>query len=176
MADVPEHLDPGLHRDLAGRAAEPWVRRAVLLVLVAVLAIGLANVFGQQASTTEVAGAAATLRMSAPSAIRGGDIFALRLEIAATGAPIDKPRVVLGRGWLEGITVNTQSPAAAAEEGTPDGGVVMSFDTVPAGRTLTVRMQLQVNPTTVSRREAVVVLRDGGRELARVDRSLTIFP
>jgi hypothetical protein len=176
MPQVPEHLDEGLHRELAGRRTEPWVRRGVLLVLVVILALGLANVFGQRASITDVSSAGAGLRMSAPTAARGGDIFEMRLEITAAGAPIEKPRVVLGRGWLEGITINTQSPADVAEEGTPNGGVVMSFDTVPAGQTLTVRMQLQVNPTTVSRREAVVVLRDGGRELTRVTRTLTIFP
>jgi hypothetical protein len=176
MAQAPEHLDADLHRELAGRSAEPWVRRGVLLVLAAILALGLANVFGQKTTTTEVAGGAATLRMSVPNALRGGDIFTLRLEIRATGGPIEKPRVELGRGWLEGITINTQSPADVAEQGTRDGGVVMSFVTVPAGRTLTARMQLQVNPTTVGRRDAVVVVRDGGRELARVARTLTIFP
>jgi hypothetical protein len=173
---VPEHLEEGLHRDLAGRAAEPWARRGILLVLVAILALGLANVFGQRASTSDAAGAEAGLRVHVPSALRGGDIFEMRIEVTATAGPIDKPRVVIGRGWLEGITINTQSPADVAEQGTPDGGVVMAFDTVPAGQTLTVRMQLQVNPTTLTHRRATVVLRDGGRELARVERSLTVFP
>jgi hypothetical protein len=176
MAGAPEHLDADLHREMAGRVAEPWIRRGVLVVLVAILALALANVFGKRASISAASGPGAGLRVSAPSAARGGDIFEMRLEITADGAPIDKPRVVLGKGWLEGITINTQSPADVAEEGAPDGGVVMSFDAVPAGQTLTVRMQLQVNPTTVSRREAVVVLRDGGRELTRVTRTLTVFP
>jgi len=39
-----------------------------------------------------------------------------------------------------------------------------------------VYIPFQVNPTTVGRRAQGVVLRDGGRRIAAVERTLTVFP
>ena len=58
-ATSPPDLSADRHRDLVGRRHEPWVRRGVLVVFVAVIALGLANVFGQRATTSSAAGAAA---------------------------------------------------------------------------------------------------------------------
>ena len=37
-------------------------------------------------------------------------------------------------------------------------------------------MQFQVNPTNVGRRSAAVALYDGNELLARVDRTVTVYP
>ena len=71
-ATSPADLSADRHRDLVGRRHEPWVRRGVLVVFVALIALGLANVFGQRATTSSAAGAAAELTVEAPSRLRGG--------------------------------------------------------------------------------------------------------
>ena len=47
---------------------------------------------------------------------------------------------------------------------------------VPAGESLTVRISYQVNPTTLGSAPGGVELRDGDTTIARVDRTLIVFP
>jgi len=48
--DAPLVLDLPRHRNLVGRRYEPWVRRAITVVMVAVVLAGLLDVFGQGAT------------------------------------------------------------------------------------------------------------------------------
>jgi hypothetical protein len=57
----PDFISLELHRD-NDRAIERWVRRIVLAVLLGLIVVALANVFGQRPSTDEVVASAATLR------------------------------------------------------------------------------------------------------------------
>ena len=82
---------------------------------------------------------------------------------------------MLDRGWSDGVTRNTIAPEPV-DQGDEAGRLVLAYDELPAGRTLTVRIQLQVNPTTVGTRPQDVEVRDGDRVLARAERTLTIFP
>jgi hypothetical protein len=173
---VPDHLDLGRHRDLLPRRRrlDVWTRRVVLGVLLAFCAAALANVFGQRAVTSRAAGSAASLVVKAPDRLRGGLVGQARFTITARRR-LTHPRLVLGAAWLDGITINTivPDPSAQADDG---GALVLSYDELPAGRTLTVRIALQVNPTTIGRRRQDTWVRDGRRTVARVRRTLTIFP
>jgi hypothetical protein len=174
VGELPQGIDRDRHVELRGRTREPWVRRIVLAVIVAFLGLGLASVFGQRATTSSASGPAASLTVEAPAEVRGG-LLAQGLIRVEARRRIAKPRLVLSRGWIEGITINTIIPEAADQE---DGGdhLTLAYGELPAGDTLTVRIQFQVNPTTVHTEPQDVELRDGDVPLARVSRRLTVFP
>lgn len=169
----PDFISRAAHRDHA-HPVERWARWILFAALIALAAAGLADVFGQRPGTASAAAPEASLSVSAPDALRGGLLFQARVEVAAREA-LRKPTVWLDAGWLENITLNTVQPEPATSK-SEDGGVAFEFDPLPAGRTLTLYLQFQVNPTTVGRRSQDVVLRDGPRSIARVDRAVTVFP
>ena len=174
MADVPAGLSLEHNRDLVGREKHPWTRRVLVGVLAAILLAGLLNVFGQRPTSNTAAVPAASLTVHAPMHLRGGLLFQARITIAAT-AELERAAIVLDQGWLEGITVNTIEPSPLGEA-SRDGRLVLELGRVPAGDEHVLYLQMQVNPTTVGRRSADVVLEDGGRTVTRVDRTLTIWP
>jgi hypothetical protein len=174
VVDLPPTLDRGRHVELAGRRSDPWVRRALLLVLLAVCVVALANVFGQDATTSTAAGPGATLRVQAPKAVRGGLFFQARFDIAARHR-IDHPTLELGPGWAQQMQINTIEPAPA-EESSRAGRLLLGYDALDPGQRLTVWMQFEANPTGAGRREAGVTLRDGEALITRADRHMTVFP
>jgi hypothetical protein len=109
-----------------------------------------------------------------PSTLRGGLLWAGRIEVRAL-RDIEHPRLILGRGWVKGMQLNTIEPAAASES-SRDGRVVLSYDRLAAGDTLTIYLQAQVNPTTVGRQDTSVAIDDETTELARVARTTTVLP
>ena len=161
-------------RDLEGRSAEPWVRRAGLSLLLALSIAALLNVFGQHAESASVTSPDAVLSLNAPSRARGGDIFQVRFDVSAKRA-IREPLLVLSPGWLDGLTQNTTAPEAK-EERTDNGRIVLEYDTIPAGRKLTVWFQYQVNPTHAGKTNQDVELWDGDSRVTHLDHSLTVFP
>jgi hypothetical protein len=162
------------NRDLVGRGSAPWVRRIGLLVLLALVVAALLNVFGQRTSTSSASGPAASLAIDAPKRVRGGVIFQARFDVHAT-QEIKQPLLVLDPGWIQGLTQNSSEPAASQER-TDSGRLVLEYDTIPAGRKLSVWLQYQVNPTHVGKTDADVELWDGTTRLLHLDRSLTSFP
>jgi hypothetical protein len=56
------------------------------------------------------------------------------------------------------------------------GRVSMEFDRLGAGQQSTIWLSFQVNPTTIGHRRANAVLLDGQSVVARVHRTLTVFP
>ena len=147
----------------------------VLVVFVALIALGLANVFGQRATTSSAAGAAAELTVEAPSRLRGG-LLGQGVIRVDTVRRVARPRIVLDRGWVAGMTINTISPEAADQSGDDQGRPVLAYGELPAGESLTVRISYQVNPTTLGSAPGGVELRDGDTTIARVDRTLIVFP
>jgi hypothetical protein len=170
----PSGLAADRHRDLAGRSHEPWVRRAILLAFLAVAALGLANVFGQRAATSSAAGDAGELTLEAPDRLRSGLIGQGTIRVDAAQR-IARPRLVLDAGWIDGMTINTISPEAA-DQGSDEGRPVLAYGELPAGESLVVRISYQVNPTTIGSMDGGVALLDGDRLIARVDRTLVVFP
>ena len=83
--------------------------------------------------------------------------------------------LVLDKGWLESMHINTIEPAPV-EEASRDGRLALDFGRVPAGETITAYLEFQVNPTNVGHRSQTVELYDGEDLLARAERAVTIYP
>ena len=173
MAELPDQLDAGRHRDVP-----VWVElgaRWTVLGLVAVIAIAaLAGVFGQTPREATVAADAATLEVSAPLRLRGGLFYQGRFTVDAHQA-LDNVTLVLAQGWLENTSINTIEPSPT-EETSRDGKLALSFGPLGEGERFVLYMQFQVNPTNVGRRDAGVELYDGDTLLATIDRTVTVFP
>lgn len=174
MATAPDTLTLKTHRDQEGRRGYVWVRRALLVLLVAVVGAGLLNAFGQRPTTSTAAGPAARLRVYAPVHARSGLVYAARFRIDAR-QELKAATLILWPGWAEQYTVNGVAPQPEAEA-SAGGKLSFGFGHIAAGQHLTFWLSLQVNPTNVGRRSQRVELYDGERLLATVNRSITIFP
>lgn len=177
MADLLS-LDLERTRDLKGREDHVWARRAVLAIFALIGVFALLNGVGQRASTVSRAGPAtgpvADLEVKSPTRVRGGLLFQARITIRAR-RQIRQPLIVLGPGWLDGLTLNTLEPAAASER-SRDGGVELSYGTIQSTEPVSLYLEYQVNPTTVGRKTQRVTLYDGQRRLVSLDRELTVLP
>jgi hypothetical protein len=158
-----ERVDPGL-----------WVRRALLTLLLLFVVAALLNVFGQVSATKRAAGPEAEVKVRVPDRLRGGDVFQARFDVTAR-ADLKQPKLVLGRGWFDGFTLNSTTPQPS-NESTRNGDVVFSFDQLKAGETLSVWLEFQVNPTNAGRREQDVELDDLSRPIARIHHVMRVFP
>jgi hypothetical protein len=143
-------------------------------VLLAFVIAALLNAFGQRATTSSASGPAASLRLNAPERVRGGVLFQARFDVQAF-RKIRQPLIILDPGWLDGLTQNTSEPQATQER-SENGRTVLQYDTLPAGRKLSVWLQYQVNPTHVGKTAQGVELRDGSTRLVHLDHSLVSFP
>jgi hypothetical protein len=142
--------------------------------LALLLLAGLANLFGQRPATTSAAAAEGRLQVYAPTRVRSGLVYAARFRIDAT-EDIKNATLILDSGWAEGYTVNGLSPQPVTEA-SDNGKLTLGFGHIPAGRHLTFFLSLQVNPTNIGRRTQNVRLYDGKREIASVERTITIWP
>jgi hypothetical protein len=120
VPDLPEGLAADLHLGLRRRWVEPWVRRLLIVLFVVGIALGLANIFGQRSTTSAVAEPAAELTVTAPARIRGGLLGQGEIHIDARRR-IARPRIVLERGWVEGVTINTIAPEPADQDDAEGG-------------------------------------------------------
>ena len=171
---LPDQLDRSAHVDLHGRNIEPWFRRAGLLVLLGICALGLANVFGQHTHVLEVDSAAAKLTVETPGAARGGLIYQSIFTIEAH-EELSEPTLHLEHGWFDGLTINTVQPDAV-EWGQREGRNTLKLPSLARGEEFVLRLHYQVNPTVFGRRSQDVVLMDSSTELVRLDHAQTLFP
>ena len=139
VARAPDGIVLRRHRDFEGRACEPWVRRALLLALLAIPIAALANVFGQSPRTTSASSAAARLQLLAPATVRPGLLYEARFRIDAQ-RELKKAILVLEPGWLEGFTLNTIEPSPVSEA-SDDGRLVFTLGHVPAGSSYRLYLQ-----------------------------------
>jgi hypothetical protein len=173
VADIPDQLVLKVARDREGKR-DVKVRRILLAVLVAVLGLGVFNLFGQRPATTTTEADAVTLEVYAPKRVRGGLFYEARFTIEAR-QEVAEATLVLEPGWAEGITINTIEPSPLGSA-SRDGQLVYELGRIPAGRKHVFFMQLQVNPTNFGHRSQDVQLFDGDELLATIDRSITVFP
>jgi hypothetical protein len=169
-----EGLDLARARDLQGRARHPWVRRALLALIAVPVFLGITGALGQPTVTRSAASPRAQLDLSTPDVLRGGLMWRARITIRARDT-IDHPRLVLGRGYVNGMQLNTIEPSPASESGRGPQ-LVLSYDKLAAGDELVVYMQFQVDPTTTGRQDATVELDDETRPLARIAHVIRVLP
>ena len=171
---LPDGLTVERNLNLRGRSSHVWYRRVLLCLILALPVLALLNVFGQHPTVSTARTSAANLTVTAPARLRSGLIFQVRIQVTAHRT-INKPQLVLDRGWWESMSVNSIEPDPS-NQSTQNGSVVLSYDKLPAGHTLVAWIYFQVNPTNVGKRREDVELEDGNTAIARVHRSLTIFP
>jgi hypothetical protein len=174
VADVPDTIVLKRDRDLEGRKNEIWVRRGLFALLPLLSLVALTNAFGQHPTTARARAGAATLEVYGSPRLRSGLLFETRFRIHAR-QEIRRARLVLGPGWIQGITLNSLEPAPV-DEASADGRLSLELGHIPAGQVHVLYFDGQVNGTTTGRRGADVTLYDGARELAKLDRTMTIFP
>jgi hypothetical protein len=174
MTRPPDGISLERNRDLKGRLYSPWVRRALLCAIAALPILALLGFFGQKPSTSSAASPAASMSITAPSRLRGGLIFQVRVRVVAH-REIKQLQLQFDRGWWNSMSVNSLAPEPS-EETSDDGKVVLSYGKLPAGQSLICWIYFQVNPTNVGNRREDVSLLDGSSQLLHIHRSLTIFP
>ncbi len=174
MASAPDGISLKRHRDLAGRTRNPWLRRVLLCVIAVIPVLALLNVFGQHPTTTSVATPAVSVNVTAPTRLRSGLIFQVRVQITAR-QNIKELELVFDRGWWESMSVNSTVPEPT-EESSSDGRVVFDYGQLGAGHTHVSWLYFQVNPTNVGKRQENIDVKDGETQLAHINRSMTIFP
>lgn len=174
MSQIPDTIVLKRDRDLAGRQSEIWVRRGLFALLCAVPVLALLNLFGQHPQTSSGAVAAAKLSVSAPSSVRGGLLYQARFTITAKKS-LAQAELVLDRGWLDGLTINTLEPSPASET-SRNGKLALDLGQISAGHLYVLVVDFQVNPTTVGSQDQNLTLYDGDQALVTLHRTLTVFP
>ena len=173
VEQLPDGIELERHRDLAG-ARDAWGRRVLLSCIAVLPVLALLNVFGQHPSTSSAAAPVASLSVTAPTRLRSGLIFEVKVKVVAHRT-IKQPEIVFAEGWWESMSVNSIVPEPS-EASSKDGRVVLTYNKLEAGQSLVSWIYFQVNPTNVGKRDESVELDDGETPLVRMHRSLTIFP
>lgn len=174
MTDIPQGIVLKRHRDLEGRHWDIWIERAIFAVLVAFVVTALLNVFGQAPSTVWARSSAADLELYAPTSLRGGLLYEVRLRIHAH-RDIKQAILRLDGGWLEGYTLNSLEPSPLGQA-TSKGKLIFTLGHIPASDTFTLYMEFQANATNVGIHHQNIVLLDGNQRLAEIKRSVTTYP
>jgi hypothetical protein len=174
VPEIPDTIVLRRDRDLEQRKSEIWVRRCLFALVCAVPVLALLNVFGQRPETSAGAVAAARLSISAPSRARGGLLYQARFGIEAN-ENLHYATLVLARGWLDGLTINTVEPSPIGET-SANGKLALGLGPISRDRSYVLFVDFQVNPTTLGRQDQTVTLYDGNRALVTLHRTLTIFP
>jgi hypothetical protein len=144
-----------------------------LVVFGSVVALGMAGVLGHERDwVAEESGA--TLRVHAPETIRNGEIFEMRITVAAAET-IDELVLGVDQSLWEDMTVNTMIPAAT-EEVSQDGEFRFSFGTMEAGTVFQMKVDLQVNPDILGGNAGRVTLYEGEGEIAAIDLDVSVLP
>jgi hypothetical protein len=174
VARIPDTIILRRDRDLGPRQNDIWIRRVLFGLICLVPVLALFNLFGQRPDTATGAAAAAQLSVSAPSRVRGGLLYQARFTITAK-KKLDQAELVLARGWIQDLTINTMEPSPISES-SQDGQLGLDLGPIDAGQTYVLFIDYQVNPTNVGRQDQTVTLYDGNQALVTLHRTLTVFP
>jgi hypothetical protein len=174
VSQIPDTIVLRRDRDLETRRNDIWVRRGLFGLLCIVPVLALLNLFGQSPQTSTGSADAARLSVSAPSRVRGGLLYQARFHVTAK-KKLDQAELVLDRGWIDGLTINTLEPSPVSEASV-NGKLAVDLGPIQAGQSFVLYMNFQVNPTSVGRGDQNVTLYDGNRALITLHRTVTIFP
>lgn len=174
MSQIPDTIVLRRDRDLGPRENDIWVRRGLFALVCVVPILALLNLFGQRPETSTGVATAARFSVSAPSRLRGGLLYQARFRIVARKT-LARAALVLDRGWLDGITINTIEPSPASQA-SDNGKLGLDLGPISRGQSYVLYMDFQVNPTNVGRHDQTVTLYDGDKALITLHRTLTVFP
>jgi hypothetical protein len=170
VAATPDNIVLKRHRDLVGREWHRYLRWGLMGLVAVIPVLALTNLFGQHATTAR----AGPVSLRAPTAVRSGLLFGAHFTIRADHE-LRKATLLLDSGWGDGLTINTVEPSPISE-GSRDGRFLFALGHIPAGERFDFFLQFQVNPTTFGNRDQDVELYDGSTRIARIERTLTIYP
>jgi hypothetical protein len=174
MADIPDRIILKRHRDLQSLAFFRPARYILVVLVLALLILGLLNVFGQRPETHVVDTPKAKIELYAPSHLRGGLLYEARFTIHAH-QDVKDLLLQLSPGWSEGMQQNTIEPGPISE-GSRNGDLLFDLGHIPAGTVHRFFMEFQVNATNVGHRRADATFYDGSAKLATIHRTITVFP
>jgi len=164
-------------RELDERTAQwrLWLRRAGVVVLVAVPVVALFNLLGQRATTTTKSTPVVTVSLHAPDRIRTGLLFQAKVTIVAHRR-LPAVTLDLGNGWIDGMTMNTDEPGGVTETSVPGGGLSLSFGTLQPNQPFVQYFEFQVNPTSSGSRSQSISVLSNKVPLVHLDHTMTVIP
>jgi hypothetical protein len=151
------------------------LRRVAMCALAAVTVVALCNVVGQRATTAHASTSSAEIDVRSPTAVRAGLLFQAKITVTARQT-LPQAQLVLGSGWIDGLTMNTEEPSPSNESSGPNGSLVFDLGTLQPGEAYVEYLEYQVNPTSVSRRSQVVTVLSNNSAVASLHRTMTIVP
>ncbi len=146
-----------------------------MCLLAAVVVVALSNVVGQRATTAHANAVLAKLEVRAPEAVRAGLLYQAKITVTALQT-LPQAQLVLGSGWIDGLTMNTEEPSPSTETSGPSGSLVFDIGTLQQGQAYVQYLEYQVNPTSLSRRSQVVTVMSDKAPVVSLHRTMTIVP
>jgi hypothetical protein len=174
VSRFPDGITSENHCDLHGRKQYVRARRGLLCCIAVLPLFALLNVFGQHPVTSSANSAAASLSITAPTRLRSGLIFQVKVNVYAH-RDIKQLQLDFSEGWWESMSINSIVPEPE-QEISKHGHIQLTYGKLGADESLVFRIYFQVNPTNVGKRSEDVTLADGETPLLTINRSLTIFP
>jgi hypothetical protein len=172
MGRMPERPD-GVEDRHAQRSGQFHALPVGLILLSAVMLVGLLGVAGRE-ETASASGGGVRLEWHAPTLIRNGEFFEIRINLEATEA-IARPVLGIDASLWEDFTVNTFIPAAV-DESSADGEFLFEFAPLEAGSSLHVKIDAQINPDTLGGNAGTVTVYDGDEALVSLPLQIEVLP
>jgi hypothetical protein len=114
------------------------------------------------------------IEIALPKVLRTGEFFELRASLTAK-QPIVRPTLALGAGLLRNATINSFYPSAE-KEGSTDEEFSFEFGRLRAGEKRRIKIDGQINDNMTRALRGPLIVRDGERELARVELVIGVLP
>jgi hypothetical protein len=145
-----------------------------LTVLGILLAAALVGIFGGETRLTG-AGNGLEVVVDGPVRIRNGEVLEMRLMVS-TKRDIRDLVLLVDKDIWHNVTVNTFIPAATGE-GFRGGAFEFHFGALPAGNSLLVKVDGQINPShRPARNDGNISFADGETVLATVSYIMDVLP
>lgn len=158
------------------RPIRGWRRHASPLSLVVfgvVVALALSGLLGRE-RTWSAESEGTVLEIHTSEIVRNGEFLEMRVRVTSD-APIDQLVIGIDETLWEDVTVNTMIPAAA-DEGSEDGEVRLTFAELAAGTAFLLKVDMQINPDVVLGNAGTLTVYDGEARLVAADLSITVLP
>jgi len=171
--DVP--LPHGLQEDhLKSKWYDRHASPMSVIVLGLLMVLGLSGWLGHaglEARATE--GQAASMRVDMPAVIRTGDFFEMLVHVHAR-QPIERLELEIAPTLWQNITVNGMVPTPEKESG-EDRNFTFQFGPLKPGQDALIKISAQINPRLFGHVEGEIRLKDAGRPLAAMHRSMKVL-